>query len=208
MEPAVPRLDKRLEQLAYLCERYTPQAIHWRFDPVCFFKDQRGLWTNNLDQFETIARRAGDLGIGVCITSFVDLYRKVQRRLNKRSDIRLCDPPLALKIDQVLEMARILAGFKIQLRLCCEKEVLAALPPEAAVQAAACIPTRQLVRLYGPGISLARDSGQRSQAGCGCGLSRDIGSYHRHPCHHNCLFCYANPASERGAEPAARATRK
>ncbi|MEE9497365.1 MAG: DUF1848 family protein [Desulfobacterales bacterium] len=30
---------------------------------------------------------------------------------------------------------------------------------------------------------------------CGCKISVDIGSYHHHPCYHNCLFCYANPTS-------------
>jgi DNA repair photolyase len=24
-----------------------------------------------------------------------------------------------------------------------------------------------------------------------------VGSYALHPCHHNCLFCYANPACDR-----------
>lgn len=208
LEPEVPELDKRLEQLTFLCDRHSPQAIHWRFDPICFFKDQHDAPGNNLDHFETIARRAGDLGIKVCITSFVDLYRKVQRRLNARSDLRIYDPPLTVKIDQVLRMARILTGFKIQLHLCCEKEVLAALPPDAGVQAASCIPNRQLIQLFGPGISLSKDRSQRAQAGCGCGLSKDIGSYHLHPCHHNCLFCYANPASDRRVSASAGSVRR
>jgi DNA repair photolyase len=29
-----------------------------------------------------------------------------------------------------------------------------------------------------------------------CGASKDIGSYNLHPCRHNCLFCYANPACD------------
>ena len=197
LEPEVPRLQARIEQMAFLCERHTPFAIHWRFDPICFFKDGNGLEDNNLDHFESIARNAGGLGISTCITSFVDLYRKVKRRLSGRSDLMIYDPPLIQKTDQILRMARILAGHRIQLHLCCEKEVLSALPPDASVQAAACIPSRRLVELFGPGISLSKDRSQRAQAGCGCGLSKDIGSYHLHPCRHNCLFCYANPASDR-----------
>ena len=44
-------------------------------------------------------------------------------------------------------------------------------------------------------ISLRKDTGQRVKAGCGCTVSVDIGSYRQQPCYHNCLFCYANPAS-------------
>jgi hypothetical protein len=84
----------------------------------------------------------------------------------------------------------------IELHLCCEKDVLSALPQGTDVRAAACIPNDRLIDLYGPGISLRRDAGQRAAAGCGCRVSRDIGGYDKHPCHHNCRYCYANPAGK------------
>jgi Domain of unknown function (DUF1848) len=80
--------------------------------------------------------------------------------------------------------------------LCSEKELLAHIPPNLGVSASACIPNDRLTGLYGPGISLAQDGGQRRAAGCMCGVSKDIGTYHLHPCRHNCLFCYANPACD------------
>ena len=43
---------------------------------------------------------------------------------------------------------------------------------------------------------IVQDSGQRKATGCGCTVSVDVGSYGLHPCHHNCLFCYANPACD------------
>ena len=52
-----------------------------------------------------------------------------------------------------------------------------------------------LMKLFGGSLSLNKDSGQRIKNGCGCNESVDIGSYSLHPCYHNCLFCYANPAS-------------
>jgi hypothetical protein len=83
--------------------------------------------------------------------------------------------------------------------LCCEKLVLAALPAGSTVTAASCIPNHRLAAIFGRGISLSRDHGQRTAAGCGCFVSRDIGSYSSHPCLHDCLFCYANPACDQNA---------
>jgi hypothetical protein len=107
--------------------------------------------------------------------------------------LTLIDLPMHRKVDTIMGLSRRLKALGMDLRLCCEKEVLAALPGEAPVLASACIPGHHLVRLYGPGISLAKDQGQRRGAGCTCTVSKDIGSYDLHPCHHNCLFCYANP---------------
>jgi Domain of unknown function (DUF1848) len=192
LEPHVPPPNDRLDQLDRLCERFGPDTIHWRFDPICFYKTASGTTGDNLDQFEMIARRASAAGIRVCITSFVDLYRKVQRRLMS-SDIALFDPPPAQKIERVTHMAQVLRKLRIDLHLCCEKELLAAIPTSIDVRGAACIPNHRLAALYGPGISLRKDRGQRVAAGCGCRWSQDIGSYRLHPCRHNCLFCYANP---------------
>ena len=68
------------------------------------------------------------------------------------------------------------------------------LPASAGIRQSACIDNHRLKALYGGPISLKQDRGQRVKAGCGCRESIDIGSYHLHPCFHNCLFCYANPA--------------
>ena len=94
-----------------------------------------------------------------------------------------------------MDMEKRLDKLKIRLTACCEKEVIAALPPESSIAPGSCIPNRLLKTLYGGNLSLRKDSGQRVKAGCGCQVSVDIGSYRDQPCYHNCLFCYANPAS-------------
>ena len=192
LEPGVPPLDERLQQMTRLARRFGPRTIQWRFDPICHYRTQAGHKADNLDRFEVIARHAARVGIGTCITSFVDLYRKVLKRL-PGSGLQLEDPPLEEKRERIISMARLLNDLGIRLQLCCEKEVLAALPAGAGVGAAACIPNDLLAALYGDDVTRRRDSGQRVAAGCGCRYSRDIGSYRLHPCRHNCLFCYANP---------------
>jgi hypothetical protein len=194
LEPSMPALNKRLNQLEQLVRRFGAAAIQWRFDPVCIFRSASGCRTDNLDRFDRIATRASALGVKVCITSLVDHYPKVRRRFKKHSNLVLLDPPLPEKIALVGRMADRLGAMDMQLHLCCEKELIVNLPPEMEVSAAACIPNQRLIELYGPGISVAKDRGQRSAAGCGCGVSKDIGSYSLHPCPHNCLYCYANPA--------------
>ncbi len=194
LEPNVPPLAQRLKQLAMLSRMHGPKCINWRFDPICLFQTASGQRGDNLDHFDEIAGRAAEAGIKTCITSFVDHYRKVRRRCRRHSDLEFIDPSLDRKIAIIGQLANCLEPKGIHLQLCCEKDLLEALPAEAQVSAAACISSHRLAALFGSDLSLAQDSGQRRAAGCMCGLSRDIGSYRLHPCHHNCLFCYANPA--------------
>ena len=196
LEPTLPPLEERLEQLARLVDAFGPDCIQWRFDPICFFRERSGRMGNNLDQFEVIARNAAGLGLKTCITSFVDLYRKVLRRVQKNHDLELFDPPMDQKIATIEELAGHLTDLGMGIQLCSEKDVLSHLPSHLGVTASACIPNDRLAALFGPGISLAQDGGQRKAAGCMCGVSKDIGSYPLHPCRHNCLFCYANPACD------------
>jgi hypothetical protein len=193
LEPNLPPLETRLKQLDQLAIIFGPHSIQWRFDPICFFKTAVCDQKNNLDRFETIARHAAKAGVRTCITSFVDLYRKVVRRLKNNTCLELIDPPMATKVSTITKLSSQLTALEIDLQLCCEKEVLAALPNNRIASASSCIPNDRLMTLHGPEVSLARDFGQRTRAGCQCRISKDIGSYAHHPCSHNCLFCYANP---------------
>jgi len=196
LEPEVPPLEERLVQLAGLADRFGPQCIQWRFDPICFYKDDIGQEKDNLDAFDTVANKIAELGISTCITSFVDLYRKVVHRMQIHSNWTLFDPSMQQKVETIAALSRKTAALGIDLKLCCEKEILDSLPADVHAAAAACIPGKRLTQLYGPEISLAKDRGQRRDAGCACSVSKDIGSYSLHPCQHNCLFCYANPSMD------------
>ena len=195
LEPNVAPLKERLEQLRHLSDEFGPAAINWRFDPICFFKNAGGAIENNIGQFNQIADKAAQCGISRCITSFMDHYPKIKKRVAGTPNFTFIDPPLDSKVDLILDMEKELTSREIQLFTCCEKELVAALPSYSTVTHSACIPNHLLKDLFGGDISLRKDSGQRVKAGCGCRVSVDIGSYRLHPCYHNCLFCYANPAS-------------
>jgi hypothetical protein len=195
LEPNVPPLTDRLGQMKQLCDRYGSDAVTWRFDPICFFQTSAGMAENNLHDFAYISEHASQWGIKRCITSFMDHYPKIKRRLSSLPGFEFVDPPLEKKLEIILNMENELTAKQIQLSACCEKKIIDALPPHSTVTNSSCIPNDLLLELYGGHLSLKKDTGQRGKAGCGCKLSVDIGSYRDHPCYHNCLFCYANPAS-------------
>jgi hypothetical protein len=198
LEPNVPPLRKRLDQLEQLSQRFGPDTINWRFDPLCFFKTGGGPLQDNLRDFSDIAEEAAECGILRCITSFMDHYPKITRRLATRSGFAFIDPVLEKKIEILRGMEKELAAGNIHLSVCCEKDLLEAFPRSSSVTGSSCIPGNLIQKLFGDRLSLKKDSGQRTKAGCGCTLSTDIGSYRLQPCYHNCLFCYANPASGPG----------
>jgi hypothetical protein len=90
-------------------------------------------------------------------------------------------------------MEAFLGNLGMTLQTCCERKVMAALPAISTIQKSACIPHDILVELFGGRLPGTADRGQRRNQGCGCNISRDIGSYRTQPCRHNCLYCYASP---------------
>ncbi len=196
LEPQVSSLDVRLDQLQQLGDQFGPAAINWRFDPICFFKSGNDKVQDNLSDLRRIAVKAKETGIKRCITSFMDPYSKIEKRLVNRPDFSFWDAPLKTKRQVIVKMEKMLASKNIKLMLCCEKDVSVGLANDSSVTQSACIPNDLLVTLYGGNLSLRRDTGQRTQKGCGCKISVDIGDYRQHPCYHDCLFCYANPTSK------------
>jgi hypothetical protein len=193
LEPRVAPLDLRLDQLRQLGDLFGPSAINWRFDPICFYKMGNGRRQDNLGDLRYIAAKAAAAGIRRCISSFMDPYSKIEKRLVTRPGFSFWEPPLRTKLQIIHKVERILASENIKLMLCCEKEVLDQLPESTSVKQASCIPNDLLIALFGGALSLKRDTGQRIKKGCGCKVSVDIGAYHQHACYHNCLYCYANP---------------
>jgi hypothetical protein len=194
LEPGLPDLNQRLGQLRELCHRFGSASVQWRFDPICHFTTPAGAVQTNLDDFGAIAAAAGECGIDICITSFMDHYRKIKRRAQER--IVFVEPSPAEQATILLSLERILSPLGIGLALCCEKKVLARLPVESTIKAGACISGRRIMLVHGGKVPQRPDSGQRRTSGCTCTVSVDVGSYSLHPCHHNCMYCYANPACD------------
>lgn len=196
LEPRVPSLNNRLNQLRDLCHKFGAEAVNWRFDPICFFKSPKNGIRNNLHDFYRIAEWASQCGIQRCITSFMNHYAKIKKRIVSIPGFSFVDPGLNDKIEILLKMEETLFKKNINLYACCEKEVLENIPLGSGIRKSSCIPNDLFVKIFGGDLNFKRDTGQRIKRGCGCMASVDIGSYITHPCYHNCLFCYANPSSE------------
>lgn len=194
LEPQLPSLKQRLDQLRDLCRNYDPRSINWRFDPICFFKYEEKVIKNTLHDFSRIAAWVSQCGVTRCITSFMDHYAKIKKRIKSIPGFSFINPILSEKTAILVKMEKTLLEKNIDLYTCCEKEVLNVLPSGSNIRKSSCIPNDLLVKIFGGDLSFKQDAGQRSSKGCGCMVSVDIGSYHLHPCYHNCLFCYANPA--------------
>lgn len=195
LEPRIPPLRERLKQLKILCNTFHPDLIIWRFDPITFFQINHGPLQSNLNDFERIADAMADLGIRRCVTSFMDDYPKIRKRITKRPRFSFCYLPINTKVRIITRMEQQLAERDISLYACCESELLNALPEGFHIKPSSCIPNDLFVKLFGCTLSLKKDTGQRIRRGCGCRTSKDIGSYYLHPCHNLCLYCYANPSS-------------
>ena len=194
LEPGLPRLEERLAQLEYLCDQYGPAAINWRFDPVCFYRTEIHGIEDNLKDFSMIARKVAVMGIRRCITSFMDMYPKIRKRLTRQPGLDFIPVSMEKKIDVLKDMSRTLGQLGISLQTCCERELLERVAGDLPIGKSVCMPNDLIMKLFGGRVSLGKDSGQRIKAGCGCFKSIDIGSYNRQPCYHSCLYCYANTA--------------
>ena len=177
LEPKVPPLDERLTQLIDICNRIEPVAVNWRFDPICMYKTAEGKRKDNLKDFAKIARIAAKSGVRRCVTSFMDYYTKIDKRVAAMQGFDFIKPGLNEQLKIVLNMEKTLHDYQIGLSLCCEKELLHALPARSHISQSACIPNRLLVKLFGGQLSFKQDTGQRVKDGCGCMVSKDIGSY-------------------------------
>lgn len=196
LEPGLPPLDERLKQAAGLSRFFGPRTLAWRFDPICFYTREDGVECDNLKDFGHIAEWMAGIGVQRCITSFLDIYPKITRRPAPYPGFRFIDPPLERKMQVLKQLSDVLSQTSISLQTCCEKEVMAALPPDIPVRSGACMDNRLLASLYGGEFCFKKDKGQRTNLGCECQESTDIGDYITQPCFHNCRFCYANPAHE------------
>ena len=199
LEPNVPELSRRLEQLHTLCARFGSRSVNWRLDPVCVYRTPSNEVRDNLGDAARIAAAAAAAGIERCTTSFMDHYAKIDRRTRRHPAMSFLTPAPEARLAALGGLERVLASTGIRLHTCCEADLLDRLPPGSTVTAGQCIPNGYLMELFGGELPLRRDRGQRTQAGCGCRVSVDVGSYALHRCGHGCRYCYANPLEDAGA---------
>jgi hypothetical protein len=190
LEPNVVDTNVAVRQMEKLAERYSPQQINWRFDPIILsIKGENEPTPDNfasarLKVFEALCRDISSFGVNRCTISFLCLYRKVEQRLNA-SKIDYLLPSQQQQIEFVNQLVEIADKYGVTIYTC-TSPIIERVP---GVKKGRCIDGAYLEALFGKRASRAKDAGQR--AGCGCTRSRDIGAYSGQSCRHGCLYCYA-----------------
>jgi DNA repair photolyase len=182
LEPNVPPLSERLDTMSGLSEKFGPERIAWRFDPVVF---SPGGKVAVIDVFSKIADKVALMGIKRVIFSFMDNYPKIDRRL-KEKNISLSVFDDEKKREIARELSAISHELGLTLENCCDD-----IGEAEGVTKRGCIDGALLSALAGGPADIRKDTGQRKT--CLCTKSRDFGSYSDMPCPHGCLYCYANP---------------
>jgi len=182
-------LEDRFRQLEWLVEEFGLSAINYRYDPIIFYKKKgSNNILNNLGKFKLIIEKVSNIGIREMIFSFATIYSKVKNRMNARGYIPI-DPSLEKKKEILNELKQICNNFDIQMKACCQPNLLEI----EGIEQSHCIDAYKIEQLIKEKIPKIKDTGQRKD--CGCFKSKDIGGYSGiFRCKHNCDYCYASPA--------------
>jgi len=189
-ERSTVALAKKLERFRKLSQTVGPEKAVWRYDPVILSNlTDLGYHKN---RFEEIAKALSGF-TDRCVISFLDVYQKTRRTLHdleRKKGIRVVD--LHHQEATVRELCRVFAQIGkacgIQLLTCAEPFDLEGF----GIHHGKCIDDQRLNNLFGLGLSIAKDRGQRKL--CRCAESKDIGAYDT--CPYGCVYCYANTSVE------------
>ena len=189
LEPNVPPMRDRLDQAKWLIDTFGVERLNWRFDPIVFWEEE-GVPTDNLGRFPLLLQQMSQWGVRICTFSFAHWYGKCIGRA-KKAGFRFIDPDEEEKKAIASGLVKEARRHEITLMACCNPY----LDCVEGIERASCIDGN---RIRGAGRYAMMDDSRYprrpTRDGCGCRESIDIGSYTDHPCPHNCVYCYANPA--------------
>ena len=176
--------EQAVENLKDLSDRYSPEHINWRYDPIIFsdVTDE----DFHLHHFKNLASSLQGY-VDRCYFSFVDAnYKKVKRsflQFQKEQNLCIETPEMKFKIEFANRLAEIAHDYGISMHSCCGDYLLG-----TKIQKAHCIDGDLIQKLFYSKNFKPKKLGTRNE--CGCSKSVDIGLYNS--CPHGCVYCYAN----------------
>lgn len=186
-EPRVPPAEETVRVARELADRFGPDAVLWRYDPVLI-----STITDSDYHRARFAHLASALGGATrsCYFSFPTFYGKTIRNtaaLERETGIGCSDLPIADKIALSRDFAQIAARHGITMQACCSDALIT-----EGIAKAHCVDAELLFRLYPD--KMINAAARPTRKGCGCYESTDIGAYDT--CPHGCVYCYANTNKE------------
>ncbi|MBU0753680.1 MAG: DUF1848 domain-containing protein [Planctomycetes bacterium] len=188
LEPGVPPAPRVVKNFKEISDLLGPSFVRWRYDPIVMAPGFENDF--HLKNFESLARRLKGF-TRVCHISFVQFYRKTDRRIKnliEEQGLLVRDPEPEEKIELATRLSGIAESYGIRLVSCCMPILT-----EAGIPAGSCVDV-DLIRKLRPDLSEPSFKPRPSREGCRCVESRDIGAYDT--CLGGCVYCYAtqNPA--------------
>ncbi|NOZ56108.1 MAG: DUF1848 domain-containing protein [Calditrichaeota bacterium] len=181
LEPRVPPPEDVLALLPELIRLVGhPARLRIRFDPIVHIRTLEGLEICNLPYFERLAPVAAELGLHDVTTSWMTIYPKVVRRLERAGF-----QPRAISRDEWRReadwMLAVAKRYGIRVHGCCVE----------GWPRSRCIDGFLLTQLHPKGLQASTRKAKGQRSCCGCTESWDIGWYKKCPL--GCRYCYANP---------------
>jgi len=191
LEPRAAPVETRIESFRQLANVIGPDRVIWRYDPIVVSTiTPVGFHKEAFSRIASSIERATKR----CIISFVDLYRKLDKRLRWLSEhgCTLSEP----HEEEAAELAAFIAACArrhgMRVTTCTENLDLT----PWGISPGKCIDNDYLASVFGIAASAEKDPAQRPA--CGCVVSRDIGCYDT--CVHGCRYCYATSNESKAEE--------
>lgn len=179
-EPQVPDLSALIDTFKRLSERYSPERVFWRYDPIVI--SGATSLSFHIENFHKISSELKGY-TSRCYFSFVSPYKKTVYNLNKlaKKEGFTWKPPSDEETQMLLKnMTMLLYGSGITLYSCSNDALLT-----EGIEKGHCIDGELIEKISG-----YRSPIKATRKGCGCADARDIGAYDT--CPHGCAYCYAN----------------
>lgn len=188
LDPNMSALETRIGTFQKLSEMIGQDKVIWRYDPIVLANDMTPEF--HLQRYEKIAFRLYG-STQRCIVSFVDSYRKIQKRLDKiETEGHFIETPKPETIiDSMKTLSKISHRYGMEIYSCAEEEDFR----PYGVAPSQCIDSQLIRKLFNISVTDRKDTSQRKA--CRCAESRDIGSYNS--CLYQCVYCYATSNFDR-----------
>ena len=176
IEPNVPLKEHVIESFQLLSAMVGIDSIGWRYDPILITEEYP--LQRHIADFERIASCLAGY-TKVCVISFIDLYRKVQRNFPQAREITSAE-----RIAIGKSFAAIGRSYGMTIKSCAEGDELV----PYGVDCSGCMTLPVYENALHARLNAPKQKSGRGQ--CLCHLHCDIGAYDT--CAHLCRYCYAN----------------
>ncbi len=187
LEPGVPDVRKVADAFRRISDRIGPERMVWRYDPVLFSEGAGP--EEHADRFSEICLLLEGY-TKRCIFGFFEPHIKLGAKI--ASGV-LREASAEEKMDVATALLPITESAGMELTSCCVGTAL----ESTGVRDVGCIDEGTVRRFNIPFAKYAVPQ----REGCTCVRTLDVGTYGT--CFHDCVYCYANPASSdrRASDP-------